>query len=220
MENITLTRDELGNLLKAFGVLVFGIGFLFMLWLTGGFETELLSGFGRSLGASLTFVGFVFYAFYKWCWKWGWLADLMGKPIVFGVWIGTLHSDFEGKENVLPIVFVIRQDYLSIHITSYTKTQEGISRVEVLIRNGRAESTLLAYVFELTQLYPGATTRTSGTGELKLQGGGTELNGTYWTNSPTCGVIKLKRVTRSTVGVSKYEDACLKWPGNFRQARI
>jgi len=220
MENVTLTRNELDRLLQAFSVIVFGIGIVSTGFLTNWFKDELLSGFGRGLGTSLTAVGVIFYAFYRWAWRWSWIARAMKKPLVFGVWVGMLRSDF-GKNDVpieLPIVFVIRQNFLSIHITSFTQRQEGESRVEVLITNSRSETTVLAYVFELMQPYAGATTKTSGTGELKLQGNGTELNGNYWTNSPTHGSLRLKRFSREIEGIDKFEDAYAKWKKEFPSA--
>lgn len=220
MENVTLTRNELDRLLKAFAVIVFGIGIISTGVLTNWFKDDLLSGFGRGLGSSLTTVGVIFYVFYKWAWRWSWIARLMKKPLVFGVWVGVLRSDF-GRNDVpveLPIVFVIRQNFLSIHISSFTQRQEGESRVEVLITNAKSETTVLAYVFELTQPYAGATKRTSGTGELKLQGNGAELNGTYWTNSPTHGSLNLKRFSQKIEGIEKFEDAYVKWGTKFPSA--
>jgi hypothetical protein len=220
MENVTLTRDELVRLLKAFAVIVFGLGIVVAGMMTNWFQNNLLSGLGRGLSTSLSTGSVVFYVFYRWAWRWGWLARLMKKPLVFGVWIGVLRSDFGGNDAPveLPIVFVIRQNYLSIHISSFTQKQDGESRVEVLITNGRSEVTVLAYVFELTQPYAGATKRTSGAGELKLQGNGTELNGTYWTNSPTHGSLALKKISQKIEGIEKFQDAYVKWTEKFPNA--
>lgn len=221
MENVTLTRDELDRLLKAFATVVFGLGLITVGFLTDWFSKDILTSFGRASGIALTGAGVLLYVFCEWTWRLGWVARAMKKPLVFGVWIGVLESDY-GKQAApisLPIVFVIRQNFLSIHITSYTQTQEGASRVEALIRNSRAETTVLAYVFELTQVYAGATTRTTGTGELKLQGNGNELNGNYWTNSPTHGTLRLRLVSREIDGITKFADAAKRWPADISRKK-
>ena len=112
----------------------------------------------------------------------------MRRPIVHGVWRGTLRSDFRQSDKAqleIPIIFVIRQTYLTISIESFTKSQEGESKLEALIQNGRTEATRLCYVFELRRQYQGENKLTTGSGELRLIDNSTRLRGHYWTNTPT-----------------------------------
>jgi hypothetical protein len=121
-----------------------------------------------------------------------------------------LLSDYKrSKENPLeiPIIFVIRQTYLTLSIESFTRSQEGESKLEALIRNTRTESTRLSYVFELKRYYGSENKLTIGAGQLRLQDNNVVLRGSYWTNTPTHGELKLKLMSRDCNGIDCYEVA-------------
>lgn len=144
----------------------------------------------------------------------------MRRPIVHGVWRGTLRSDYKQTGKTLldiPIVFVIWQTYLTISIESFARFQEGESKLEALIKNGRAEAARLSYVFELRRQYQGENKLTTGAGDLRLINESKNLKGHYWTNSPTFGELQLELLSRECDGVDCFEVAERRWPSNTNQ---
>jgi SMODS-associating 2TM, beta-strand rich effector domain len=202
LSNLSLTTSELERLLKVF------LGMFLLVWTTSfivqhhAFDIPLFPAAWRAFGF-----------FYKFAWRWEWLAKLMSRPVVHGLWAGELKSDFSKKNGetiAIPIVFVVRQTYLTISVQSFTNGQEGESRLEALLKSSKTDATRLCYVFELRKLYPGAHALVSGAGELKLIADEQELHGTYWTNTPTHGEIRLKLVSRDCDGINSYQDAAVR----------
>lgn len=214
MENITLTRAELIRLLKAFGTVAFVSGLIIFCILLR--SSALLSAAIRSISPALLVSSLALWLFVRRAWRIRWIATLMRKPVLSGIWLGYLCSDYQkvpsDKPIKLPIVFVIRQTYLTLSIQSFTDRQKGESRVEALIRNTRTEATRLAYLFELNTTYPGRRRLTRGGGELELLAGGTVLDGAYWTDSPTHGTLKLRLQARNHRGIETFGDAEQRWP--------
>jgi hypothetical protein len=164
----------------------------------------------RSIGIAASATSLLFGVFTWFAWKWGWLAGVMGKPVLHGVWIGKLQSSF-GNGTTVPIVFVISQTYLTVSILSLTTQREGQSRFEAFLRNDRAIATRLGYVFETRGYQPGRNAVVSGAGDLKLLQENTILEGTYWTNDQTHGTLKLKRMTPDIAGILTIADAQRVW---------
>jgi len=157
--------------------------------------------------------------FVTWAWKWSWVAHLMHRSVVHGVWAGNLQSDFknEGNSGVdLPIIFVIRQTYLTLSVRSLTQRQRGTSSLEVLVHDEKTQDTHLSYVFKLDQPWVPRGKYGYGAGELQLEAGGTILRGVYWTDSPTHGTLRLKHVSTDVEGISCFEDAEQKFPGIWK----
>ncbi|MFN4351672.1 MAG: hypothetical protein ACK4F6_12780 [Hylemonella sp.] len=215
MNNLGLTFTEFQRLHKVFATLT-GLAWLLIFFVQWQLmATDPITAAWRSFTAALTIITFVFGVFYKLAWKSPLIARWMGRPIVHGVWRGVLLSDYKkGEETLLeiPIIFVIRQTYLTLSIESFTKSQEGESKLEALIRNTRTESTRLNYVFELKHYYGKENKLTIGAGQLRLQDDNTVLRGSYWTNTPTHGELKLKLLSRDCNGVDCYEVAERRFP--------
>ncbi len=213
MNNLSLTASELERLLKAFGVATILVFLCFYTYfhLSG---SNALAASAKALGPAVSISTFIFAVFCRRAWRWRWVAKLMQKTLVEGVWVGQLRSSFGGAGTgvVVPIVFVIRQTYLTLSVQSFTASQEGESSLEALIHNNRTEATRLAYVFELRRLYAGENKRVSGAGELRVLSGGTHLQGKYWTDTPTHGDLSMRLVSANCVGMSCFEDAVKKWP--------
>lgn len=219
MENVTLTAVAFSMIKKAFVIVCVIVSCLILLlhW-SGGAEigmTEVV----RALIASITVAAFLFWIFYQWCWKWGSLPSWLGRPVVNGVWIGQLESNYGQGENQNPlkidIVFVVRQTYLTLCIQSFTAHQVGESKVEALIQNKRTNSTRLAYVYELKNEYDGRSTLINGAGDLSLiikHSKDMVLKGAYWTSSPTQGSLTLHRVSENCDGIGDFSDALKRWP--------
>lgn len=215
MTNLTLTAEELDRIKRAFALACILIAFLFSLAQWRLFETAPLSAAMRSISGALLITSGLFYLFYRWGWRVGRIAKWMGRPVVHGVWLGYLTSNFgrsvsDGPMRK-PIVFVVRQTYLTLSIQSFTDSQEGESTLEALIRNARTDGTRLAYVFELKNKYAGARRLTNGAGDLQLLADDSILSGNYWTSSPTHGSLSLKLKCRECAGVERFEDAESRW---------
>lgn len=214
MENITLTRAELVILLKAFGAAALLIGIIPFCILVR--SAGVLSAALRSISPAILISSALLGIFVSRAWRIGWLAKWMRKPVLDGVWLGYLYSDYKKMPSDrpvrLPIVFVIRQTYLTLSIQSLTEGQTGESRVEALIRNMRTDATRLAYLFELHTTYPGRRTLTRGAGELELYSDGRVLCGAYWTDSPTHGSLQLRLQARDRRGIETFADAIRRWP--------
>lgn len=214
MNVLSITYAELERLLKVFG------------WVTAALAASLAFARWRFFDASLVAAGFQgvtaaitvttillgFLARSTWCSPR--LARWLSRPIVHGVWIGELRTDFKrpdgSNREPIRIAFVIRQTYLSLSIQSFTASQEGESKLEALVQNAKNESTRLCYTFELLRQYGGENKLTAGSGDLKLLEQGQRLKGHYWTNSPTQGELDLRLVCRDCDGIDSFEAASRK----------
>lgn len=215
MNNLSLTSAELDRLLKVFSGLLAILGLISFFIYRQIFHAEITPSLMRAFATAVPMATLAFGVFYKVAWRWPLAAKWMRRPVVHGVWFGQLQSDFSkipGEPLKLPIVFVIRQTYLTLSVESFTSSQEGESRLEALLKNSKTDVARLCYVFELRKSYPGAQAVVSGAGDLKLVAEGKELRGTYWTNSPTHGEIGLTLLGRDCKGISCFDDARRKWP--------
>ncbi|MFM0232161.1 hypothetical protein [Paraburkholderia sediminicola] len=217
MENLTLTEQQFNLLKKSFTTTVVMLAGVVALFNIRFFDTPVtMTSLFRWFTTGLTAASFLFVIFYKWAWRIGPLPAWSGRPLLQGVWVGFLSSDYgqapDAPPLTLPIVFVIRQTYLTLSLQSFTQSQTGDSRVEAIIRNARNNATRLAYVFELKNEYPGARKLVNGADDLELLAGGTILKGSYWTSSPTHGSLAMRRVSTRADEIKRYEDAAQKWP--------
>ncbi|PPU21903.1 hypothetical protein [Xanthomonas arboricola] len=140
------------------------------------------------------------------------LARLTKRPLVHGLWVGHLTSDYgvrDGKPPLDPIqiFFVIRQSYLHISIESHTKTQQSYSTIEHLEKNEKTDNFHLEYVFEMVRTAHSENKITTGFGKLRLLDKGQAMSGDYWTNSPTQGQLMVNLVTRDCEEVNSFESA-------------
>ncbi len=221
MSNLTLTKAELTRLLSAFAWISFGIFALIAFIQFETLQKDYWLGL-RYMSYGITAASAALFFFITWAWKWSWVARLMRRPVVHGVWAGRLQSDFkkEGGGSVdLPIVFVIRQTYLTLSVRSLTRSQRGTSSLEALSRDEKTQDTHLSYVFKLDQPWVPGGKYGSGAGELQLEASDTILRGVYWTDSPTHGTLRLKRVSPDVEGISCFEDALRKFPA-FGRAEL
>jgi hypothetical protein len=209
MTLLSLTYAEFERLLKVFAAVtaLVACSIFLVRWQLFAASAWSAASQGFAGALSATAIGFGFFA--KRTWDSPRLAKWLGRPVVHGVWLGNLGTNYESpKGNTLPpiqIVFVIKQTYLSLSIESFTSSQEGESSVEALIRNAKTDVTRLCYMFELRRRYKGENKLTAGSGELRLLEGGNRLRGHYWTNSHTQGHVDLRLVSRDCRGVDCFE---------------
>lgn len=223
MENITLTKQQVGSLLKGFGALTVLV-FVVLSVSGGALSAPSTRGAGlivlRALTSSLTASGVIFALFQQSIWRWWFFPRLVKRPIIAGVWLGQLTSNYKPDpasaepDLVIPIVFVIRQSLMTISVQSFTRGQGGESTIEAILHNSRTGDFRLTYVFELKHTYAGSNELTHGAGDLGLYEEGRVLEGRYWTNNPTHGTLRLERVPGKHVTVQRFEDALREYPGH------
>lgn len=215
MNLLSLTYQEFERLLRAFTIVTVLLTVLVTLvrWLGLGTSIATAAWQGFTLALSASTLAFGFFA--RRTWKSPRFARWLKRPIVHGLWRGTLRTNFQTPDRkALPeieIAFVIRQTYLTLSIESYTKDQEGESKLEALIQNAKTDATRISYIFELRRQYQGENRLTTGAGELKLLDEGSRLKGHYWTNSPTQGDLVLSLVTRDCEKADCFEAAERIW---------
>lgn len=223
MNLLSLTYAEFERLLKGFTIVTIVVAGL-ILAVRLALDTPLPTAAWQAITSALTVTGFAFGLFARRTWNYPLLAKWLGRPIVHGLWRGTLNTSYKRSDGQtvppIEIAFVIRQTYLSLSIESFTSNQEGESKVEALIQNMRTDATRICYIFELRRQYNGENKLTTGSGELKLLDAGNRLKGHYWTNSPTQGDLELTLVTRDCEGVNCYEVAERKWIEFASQGRV
>src|SRR5690606_15890752 len=128
MTNLTLTAAELGYLKKAFAT-VFAVFLLICALIQWRYGVTFEIALPRSFSAAMLPASLLFYAFYRWLWRWGKLAKWMGRPVLHGVWLGYIASNYNQIPSQNPlrkkIVFVVRQTYLTLSVQTFTDTQIG-----------------------------------------------------------------------------------------------
>jgi len=139
---------------------------------------------------------------------------LLRVPILEGTWTGHLESDWvrgaDNPQRQIPIVFVIRQNLLSLAVLSFTEDRHGVSYVAQLLRNDTANTIKLAYVYSLREEFRAGEGVQQGAAEVRIIGRqGDELRGEYWTNTKTRGRLILAR--QSTQEVGSFQEAKSRW---------
>lgn len=215
MNLLSLTYPELERLLKVFAGVTVVLAVLIGLLRWAAFGASEWAAVWQGVTSALSISTLSFGFFSRMTWTSPRLAKWLGRPIVHGLWRGHLNTSYDAKEGAPPprieIAFVVKQTYLTLSIESFTKNQDGESKVEALLQSSKTEATRIGYIYELSKLYQGKSSRTSGAGELKLIEAGKRLKGHYWTNSPTQGSIELDFVTRHIDGVDSFEAAERAW---------
>ncbi len=211
MSSLTLTFPELERLLKIFAFVSIVVASIFTAGQVFILDKPLIQAAiqSTSFAVLLTITAFTFTAKKPWlCPK---LANWLRRPIVHGLWWGTLYTDYRPKSDTMlkpiAIAFVIRQSYLSLSIQSFTNMQSASSTLETLNLDEKTTNTQLRYVFEMIRRAYAENKITNGYGELTLQENGKKLEGHYWTNSPTQGRLELRLISRKCDGVNSFEAA-------------
>lgn len=212
MMPVSLTYDDLVRLIRvSVGFALFvAIGILVLRW--DDFQLEPTRVLLQTAITSVGVPPLLVLAFSKLAWTHRWLAWLLGRRRVHGLWWGELRTEFlptqaEKQMDPIRIAFVIKQTYFFLSIQSYTSTQPAHSTLETLIVDSRSARAQLQYVFEMQRLKFGEDKITTGYGDLRLTAGDTRLEGHYWTNSPTRGSIWLELVSRDCDGIDSFSDA-------------
>ena len=212
MMPISLTYADLVRLIRVSigAALLVAIGILLLRW--SDLQVTPLKVLLQTAFTAIGIPPLLVLAFSKLNWTRPWLAWLLGRRMVHGLWWGELFTDFKSADAAMPmdpiqIAFVVKQTYFFLSIQSYTPMQPAHSTLETLVVDPRSARAQLQYVFEMQRLYLGENKITTGYGDLRLTSGDLRLEGHYWTNSPTGGRVELDLVTRNCDGIDSFADA-------------
>lgn len=207
-----MVTDDLKKFIYLTAVLTVGV-LAIAVWLMDDMliGVQTVSRIPTAITATLFF--WLFFA--KWGWKWWPLSLLFRRPHVAGTWIGHLESDWQRAGNhpttVIPIVFAIRQNFLSLVIRGFTVDRESMSVLAKLIVNEEAGVTCLSYIYSLREEFRAGQGSQQGAAELRVIGRERqELRGEYWTNTKTGGRLLLMRCSNEVV--YSFGDARERWP--------
>ncbi|WP_313206932.1 hypothetical protein [Stenotrophomonas sp.] len=204
---LSLSRDEFNKLLQI--VLVLNAILFIPIWLLRiRAGTAPWPAAGQSISLSIGLSTALLHFGLNRVWKWPVLAWLANRPIVHGVWWGEIRPIYQGRAiEPIPIAFVIRQKYASLSIQSFTSNIPADSTIEVFERSAKSTDVYLKYVYHMTREANAENKSTVGYGRLRLERAGQVLDGSYWTNSPTSGQIRLNLVTRECDDINCFESA-------------
>lgn len=154
---------------------------------------------GVSFGLSITTIFWTFYFSYGW--KWPLLNSIFYRPDLNGTWSGELISDWksENGDSIPPITFyiVIRQSFLRIHFTTFTKSFVGTSYSETFSLKKHTGLKNVSYLYRKDTSQNNCEVLHEGATELRLiEAESKILQGKYWSNKKTNGSIKVTWVSK------------------------
>ncbi|OMD37539.1 hypothetical protein [Paenibacillus odorifer] len=165
---------------------------------------RLISVHGIKTALSIsTFLTFWWAFYFHIGWKIPILNKILYKENISGTWFGTYDSTDIKSNNSFngEISLVIKQNFLDLHITSYTEKYKNNSYSEMLTMDKKSERNRLVYVYSQEEVSSSDQFIRKGTSELELSlyKNKAELYGKFWTNSGTIGQLKLRNVTKDYI---------------------
>lgn len=169
----------------------------------------------QHLGTVVSIVTGFWLFYFRWGWKWKPFKYIFPKPDLNGTWIGCFETDgLDQKGQRVPIgeiVLTIRQDFLFIHIVSFTDKYVAYSYAENILLDTNRGVQKLVYLYSQNRINPGVEGDRQGTAELSILGTPPlELSGNFWTNAKSNGFLKIKRVSKKPI--HSFGEAKKQWP--------
>lgn len=168
MNLASLSTPEVKRLVTIFGVLAIVTTLVALAFRLDALAQRPVSTLLQSITGAVTLVTIFFAVLASIRWRWRFPAWLMDRPVVHGVWHGSIWTNHGVAPGAPPrpieIVLVIQQTYLALSISSFTASQDGESIIEAILRSAKTEATRLCYVYELRRQYKGENKLTSGSG--------------------------------------------------------
>jgi hypothetical protein len=160
---------------------------------------------GRAISFGITVTTFFWTYYFTKGWKWEISNWIFYRPDINGTWAGTIISDYidENGNKVPPIEFyiVVRQSFIRIHFTTFTKDFVGISYAETFALNEDKGLKNVAYLYKKDSTQSNDEHLREGATELRLIIGKDEkkLEGKYWSNTKTQGTVSVTLVSEHHV---------------------
>lgn len=158
----------------------------------------------------MTLTVFFWTIFFAYGWRWCGLKHIFYRPDINGTWGGELCSNWKNENNEvippMPFYMIVRQNFLTIHITTFTDKSCSLSYSESFNLNKKNGRKNLSYLYraETTQ-GSNALLEQNGATELRLIKQDKSLEGVYWSNAKTAGKIKVRLISKACV--DSYEEA-------------
>ncbi len=166
----------------------------------------------RAISFGITITTFFWTFYFSYGWKLFLLNRIFYRPNLNGTWSGVLKSDWKNKngEKIGDIEFyiVIRQSFLRIHFTTFTKSFIGTSYSETLSLKKETGLKNVAYLYRKESSQDDNEILQEGATELRLiNSEPRKLEGKYWSNQKTKGKINVTFISENIV--DSFNDAKL-----------
>ncbi len=158
-----------------------------------------------SKGISIASIFWVFYISLGW--RLPIFSNIFYRPNVNGTWVGEILSDFSDKNGKasppITIAITIRQNFLRVHFTTFTKEAISVSYSETFRLNKEEGIKNLTYMYSKDTSQSLSANSQEGATELRLVivDNKKELKGKYFSNLKTNGTIHVNFISR------KYSDS-------------
>ena len=196
-----MKRDDLITIVKISVTMAAVIALIYLMVL--GKDGE-LSTILRAISTGISITSIFWIIHVKWLWKLPLFNQIIVRPNMNGTWAGILVSDWRGDDGkqVAPkdIFVVVRQDFLNLHITTFTNNFIGVSYVEALLIDKQRGVQKMVYLYKKETADYGMQESNEGISELRLISNDKQkLEGRYWTSIKTNGYLKLEKVSKKHV---------------------
>lgn len=197
-----LKKEELKNIVFisiAFSAI---IAVIYLYFLSTEFT---LSYIARAVSFGITLTTLFWTYYFSKGWKWKISNWVFYRPNINGTWAGTIISDYidESGKKVPPIEFyiVIRQSFIKIHFTTFTKNFVGVSYAETFALNEDKGLKNVAYLYKKDSTQSNDEHLREGATELRLVIDKKEkiLEGKYWSNTKTQGTVSVTLISKTHV---------------------
>jgi hypothetical protein len=200
-----MSRKEFNIIIKISIVIAFAIAISILL--ISGISLTVLN-FLKSLSYGLASSTIFWWWYLNKAWKFGIFKQFLPRPNLDGTWSGILHSNWKDSAGVqvAPKQFflVIRQNFLKIHVTSFTDNYIGSSYTETIVAHTDFSIFKLIYVYGKETSDPGIQQPNQGVSELRIINDEKIMKGVYWTNIQTMGTLDITKV--SSKHIDTFED--------------
>lgn len=208
-----MTLDEIKRVISI--TFIFSlVGIVILNIINASFDLTTIKGIKSAY--SLSTIIILFWVYYiKHGWKKKLLQKILYRENLNGTWFGTYKSiDENNKEYKGYISIVINQDYLNIHVSSYTEYRKTESYMEKIEYNQKSGVNKLIYSY--LQQDDGANNQDTrkGTSELTLSkyNNTTKLDGKFWTNGKTLGQMEVEKICENHIHI--FNEAKKKYKEN------
>ncbi len=197
-----LKKEELKNIVFISIALAAIIAVIYLYTLSSDLTLPYI-GRAVSFGITLTTLFWTYY--FTTGWKWKISNWIFYRPNINGTWSGTIISDYvdTNGNKVPPIEFyiVIRQSFIKLHFTTFTKDFVGVSYSETFALNEDKGLKNVAYLYKKDSTQSNDEHLREGATELRLILGKDEkiLEGKYWSNSKTQGTVSVTQISEKHV---------------------
>jgi len=164
-----------------------------------------LSNIGRAVSSGITLTTLFWTFYFSEAWKWKVFNWIFYRPNINGTWAGFLTSDYTDTDGnrIPPIEFfiVVRQSFIRIHFTTFTKNFVGVSYAETFSLNKDKGLKNIAYLYRKDSTQSNDEILREGATELRLivNKEDKKLEGKFWSNTKTQGILSVTFISKEYV---------------------